>query len=44
MGQKNVDSNSIVTIATTSTVISNKKNISCSTENTIVQKHTTPKK
>ena len=42
-GTKNVDSNSIDSITTTSTVISNQKNVSRSTENTIVENHTVPK-
>ena len=42
-GTKNVDSNSTDSITTTSTVISTKKNVSRSTENTIVQKHTVSK-
>ena len=39
-GTKNVDSNSIDSITTTSTVISNKIIVSRSTENTLVEKHT----
>ena len=42
-GTKTVDSNSIDSTTTTSTVISTKKNVSRSTENTIVQKHTVSK-
>ena len=41
---KNVDCNSIDSITTTITVISNKKNVSRSTENTILEKHMVPKK
>ena len=43
-GTKTVDSNSIDSTTTTSTVISNKKNVSRSTENTIVEKHMLQKK
>ena len=43
-GTKTVDSNSIDSTTTTSTVISNKKNVSRSTENIIVENHTVPKK
>ena len=42
-GTKTVDSNSIDSTTTTSTVISNKKNVSRSTENIIVENHTVPK-
>ena len=42
-GIKNVDSNSIDSITTTSTVIGNKKNVSHSHEVAIVQKHTVSK-
>ena len=42
-GTKNVDSYSIDIITTTSKVISNKKNESRSTENTIVEKYTVRK-
>ena len=43
-GTKTVDSNSIDSTTTTSTVISNKKNVSRSTENIMVENHTVPKK
>ena len=42
-GTKNVDSNSIDIIITTSTFVSYKKNVSRSNENTIVENHTVPK-